>query len=244
MEKLLRRLNHTWQKVRRDRHLAALYFQLDDPEYRLYDLYFAAYGWDKTYKETYGTVEFPDREIGNILSWSPAKVCRTRNRLLKKGIISVRNENENIYKILPPPSLPDNLTALEEKIAWMQKLISPLQQAGASPKQDVAPVQQTQGYSGDSSIVSYKDQYSLVYPKKLLIKQEVRTEEEYQQMYQENPNFPIPEDMRWIDENLKEVIEVSAENEKQVVDLYFDGDWQRYQRSLITSPLRANIESA
>ena len=232
MERLLRRLNHTWQKLSRDRHLVALYFQLDDAEYRLCDFYHAACIWDKKYEETYGTVDFPDRDVAEILSWSPSKVCRTRNKLISKGVINLRKSG--IYSVIPSSKLPDNLNTLVEKTAWVQNLVSSMQQNVAPPKQSVAPVQQTQGYSNDFSIVSYKDKHSLTYPKRVLIKQEVRTEEEYQQIYQEGgyERF-IPEDMRWADENVKEVIDISEENEQSVVALYFDGNWDKYKNNLI-----------
>jgi len=232
MERLLRRLNHTWQKLSRDRHLVALYFQLNDAECRLYDFYFAACIWDKTYKETYGTVEFPDREVAILLSWSPSKVCRTRNSLITKGVISLRNGN--IYSVIPSPELPDNLNTLGAKTAWVQNLVSSMQQNVSPLKQDVAPVQQTQGYSDDSSIVSYKDKHSLTYPKRVLIKQETRTEEKYQRMYQDDLDGLTPEDMRWIDTNLTEVLEVTEENEQDVVNLYFGGDWSKYRMNLIS----------
>jgi len=81
---------------------------------------------------------------------------------------------------------------------------------------------------------SFKDDSNVIPVKKVLIKQEVRSEEEYQRIYEENPNLPIPDDMRWIDENVTETIEVSKENEAEIVDIYFDGDWNKYQNNLIT----------
>lgn len=196
MERLLRRLNHTWQKVHRDRHLAALYFQLSDPEYRLCDFYSAACVWDKKYVETYGTVEFTDRDVANILSWSPAKVCRTRKNLIERRII--RLNESGAYVVIPPPTLPKSLETLKEKVAWMQGLVSPTQHDVALPKQVVAPVQQTQGYSADSSIVPYKNKNSFFYPKTALNKQKVRKENEYQRMYQNDPDRKTPVDTRGV----------------------------------------------
>lgn len=74
-----------------------------------------------------------------------------------------------------------------------------------------------------------------VYPRRVIIKQDTRTKEEYEKMYK-NSNFQCltPEDMRWIDENVEEKIEIENEIiEKGVIELYFDGNRKKYKNSLI-----------
>ncbi|MCH7733048.1 MAG: hypothetical protein IIB44_11180, partial [Candidatus Marinimicrobia bacterium] len=100
--KLLRRLNKSWQKVQRDRHIRAQDLSLTDPEYRLWDLLLATYDWDKTHTETYGCVETTDRELAEILRWSASKVCRTRNTLTKKGLVNLTQSG--LYNLLPEES--------------------------------------------------------------------------------------------------------------------------------------------
>lgn len=80
---------------------------------------------------------------------------------------------------------------------------------------------------------SSKDDSNVNEVRKVLIRQDVRTDEEYQQMYQNNPEGLAPDDMRWVDENVKEILEVTKENEQGVVDLYFEGNWGKYQNNLI-----------
>lgn len=86
------------------------------------------------------------------------------------------------------------------------------------------------------AISSSKDEVSMVgLNKKVVIKQEPRSESEYQKIQQEG-NFPTMtiEDMRWIDENAKEEITIeNDEMEKEIVKTYFNGDWNNYQRNVI-----------
>lgn len=83
------------------------------------------------------------------------------------------------------------------------------------------------------ALSSSKVESNVIPIKKVVIKQEVRSEEEYQKMYQNDPDGLTPDDMRWVDENVKEVLEISKENEQSVVDLYFDGNWDKYKNNLI-----------
>lgn len=74
-----------------------------------------------------------------------------------------------------------------------------------------------------------------VYPKTVVIKQDVRSKEEYERMYKDG-GFQglLPDDMRWIDENVREVIEISDElTEESIIKMYFSGDKDRYSRHLI-----------
>lgn len=70
--------------------------------------------------------------------------------------------------------------------------------------------------------------------KVVVIRQEMRTDEEYQKMYEENPNSLLPEDMKWIDKNIEEKIMVQdSSHEKQIIDIYFDGSVESYKKHLI-----------
>lgn len=76
-----------------------------------------------------------------------------------------------------------------------------------------------------------------VYSRRVIIKQEIRTQEQYEKIYKDG-NFLslMPDDMRWIDENVTEEIEVGPDElEQGVVETFFDGDWENYRRQLITT---------
>lgn len=171
---LIRRLNRTYQKVYRDRHLLAQGLSLTDPEYRLWDLFKALEDWDKNHSETYQKVLATDRELVKVLPssyWSPSKVCRVRKSLITKGFIDQTGTSE--YKVI--------------EMSLVQQRISQV-------KQKIAPVQQKQTYNGNSSLVSYKDKYSLV-----------RSNKEYEELWEENgrPESFTPEDMKWVDRYLE-----------------------------------------
>lgn len=153
-----RRLNNTYQRVYRNRHLIAKNLKLNDREYRLWDLYIALYDWDKDHTETYQTVQATDLVLSEVLGWSPPKVCRVRNLLLKKG--AIKPIGRSIYTIVLLPQKENNFAGLQNSIAEMQDEIAPVQEK-------VAEVQQIQGYSDPNTIVSYKDKYR------------INTEEEY-----------------------------------------------------------------
>ena len=179
--RLTRRLNKTYQKLYRNRHLVATQLELDDAEYRLWDLYTALYDWDQKHTETFGTVEATDKEIADILLWSSSKVCRTRNRLLEKQVVTPIKKSG--YRIFPSLELKNSSTDTQEKIANVHD-------GNASMKQDIALVQQNRDHTSPSSIVSYKDKYKFT-----------NTKEEYQRI-----KFQIEElagriDDRWFDSN-------------------------------------------
>jgi len=176
-----RRLNNSYQKLYRNRHLFAGDLNLDDAEYRLMDLFIALYDWDKNHKETYQTVKATDRQIAKILSWSASKVCRTRNKLLKKGLIELIKRC--VYKIVYLPY---------GDIAELKQQISPLQHNIATMKQKVAPMQQVSGYSNQNSIVSYKDKYSFI-----------RNEGEYKEINKIVVNTGNLIENRWFNEDDK-----------------------------------------
>lgn len=73
-----------------------------------------------------------------------------------------------------------------------------------------------------------------MYSKRVVIRQDGKSEEEYQKIYR-GGGFErfTPDDMRWIDENVTEEIDIdNDETEKQIVEAFFDGDWNEYRRNL------------
>src|SRR3989338_88931 len=81
---------------------------------------------------------------------------------------------------------------------------------------------------------SSKSEFSIP-SKSVVIKQPVRTNEEYQQIYDdEGYKFLTPDDMRWIDENVsgKEQVNNRLE-EKDVVSIFFNGNWDLYQKNVV-----------
>lgn len=184
---LQRRLNNTYQQLYRNRHVIAQKLKLSDQEYRLWDFYLATYDWDKNHSQTYECVEASDRDVASFLRWSPSKVCRARKKLTNKGVIAFKSRS--LYKVLLIPNKKTD--------------ISLLQLQNASVKQKNAEMKQRTGETSQSSIVSYKDKY-ISKGKREDNKQEIRSNEEYQRIYEESDCLGLtPDDMKWIDENIK-----------------------------------------
>lgn len=69
--------------------------------------------------------------------------------------------------------------------------------------------------------------------KVVLIRQEVRSDEECQKLFEKNPAFSI-ENIKLADEVTEERIEIkNDEQEKEIIRIYFDGDRAKYLNSLI-----------
>jgi len=77
---------------------------------------------------------------------------------------------------------------------------------------------------------------SNVYPKRVIVKQGLRTNNEYKKTYNEDKYTQLTIDgMKWIDENVIEAHKVKNEaTEFDFVEIFFGGDWDLYQRNLIT----------
>lgn len=152
--KILRQIStDSWQRIYKNRHILAKDLELSDAEYRLWDLYSAASGWDKRHKDRYRVTEATDEEVGFVLNWSASKACRTRNNLIKKGLI--RTVKDGLYEALLIPS-PDF------KDANVQEKASTTQDKPAPVEAKVASVQTIPGENDTESLVSYKGIYSSI----------------------------------------------------------------------------------
>ena len=158
---LKRRLNKTYQKVYRDRHVKAKELALTDQEYRLWDLLLALYDWDRNHQETYGTIEATEAQLAELLNCSDSKVCRVRAKLTKKGLVTM--VAESVYQVA---SLQDDPALMKQQFSEM--------------KQPVADLQEKQSSEDVSSLVSYKDKYRLL-----------RSDEEYEKLHEEFPGLSV-----------------------------------------------------
>ncbi len=167
---LQKRLNKTFQKVTRDRHVIAQRLKLSDSEYRLWDLFTALYDWDNRHT-TFGSVVGTNEEIAKLLSgcnWSASKVCRTLISLIKKGLIKRVSRSQHKLTALPLDQItitfpsndtPDDSPTLSDNIlADPQNNNADPQITNAEMHQDSAELQENQG-SMRISIVSFKDKF-------------------------------------------------------------------------------------
>ncbi len=146
---LKNQIKHTFQKVYRDRHLLAKSLNITDAEYRLWDLYIAGCDWDPSHIENYQTLQATDSEISKILGdkWEDTKVCRTRNKLLKKGILNRIEGTRSRYFV--------NLMSIDDN-AKIQAKVGPVQE-------DDGKLQAIADLTSPNPLGSFKDKYIGIY---------------------------------------------------------------------------------
>lgn len=159
---------------------------LNDAEFRLWELYLALYDWDKKHTETYLTVEATDRQISEVLMWSAPKVCRTRNQLLAKRLIS--QIKTSVVKVLLIPHKDIEFASLQEKVAEMKYHNSQV-------KQKIAPVKRLSGSFNQNSLVSYKDKYRFI-----------KDNKQYQEIESLTNELGDYIGDRWFEEETREVV--------------------------------------
>ena len=85
------------------------------------------------------------------------------------------------------------------------------------------------------AIDSYNVKSSFI-PKQVFISQPIRTNEEYQRIYEEGGyRLLLPDDMRWIDGNLggKSINANTQTLEEKAIEVFFNNDFELYQRSIL-----------
>lgn len=208
--------------------------------------------------ETVGLFPVNFEEIAEIFSCSPNTVRNWHGKLLHSGFIK-STAKKSIYRLAcharyTTPSVKfQGKAAVYAEQETNQSIEIILQnfeidsQLVGEKVQIVGEKDEKLGSESSSiAISSFKvessNKDSLRIIKKVIIKQDLRSEEEYQKMYKDNPEGLEPEDMKWIDENIKEEIEVTESNEKEIVDMYFDGDWEEYRKNLVVREVRDEEE--
>ena len=215
--KILRRLNNTYQKVHRNRHLVAKNLNLSNIEYRLWDLCLAIYDWDQKH-EGFSTFKFTDRELANIFS-SASTINRVKASLINKGILSLIDRSTYKINLLPGSIFYESC---------LNKNVSPTEQDVPLIGQDVPSVKQKLGYSDEIPIFSYKDN---------IIKQGIRSDGEYKEILNSGDyERLIIDDFKWIDEYPFKVSVVKDGDrlERDIVEAFFDGDQGKYRKHLIS----------
>lgn len=213
-------------------------------ELALLDFYADIFDFDYNH-ESYGTFKTDFDAMRVIFQCKSENTVRNwHNKLLSLGFLK-KSDTKGEYKLscFTRYITPGFWKGEAAKYAEQEKDQSVeiiLQSFGVKPQpvgekvQSVGKIISNSASKEDSkALSSSKDDSNVSLVKKVLIKQEVRTEDEYQRMYQDDPDGLTPDDMLWVDENLKEILEVTEESEQGVVNLYFDGNWSKYQNSLI-----------
>ncbi len=212
-------------------------------EFLVYEYLLAIADWDRKHKATYGTLKKTNKEIAKGVNWTESPISRYKNRLIKKGFLIERSdgwieiplfwmtEPTKAFKLKKGDhaELQEEHADLQEAIAFMQGDFAFLQER-ESKKQ--ASVETTSDIK-----CQYKSEY-FAKKKKILIKQEARSDEEYQEIYKEGGYKGFtPDYMKWVDENVVEEVELKEdkslkETEKDIIDVFFKGNYDRYKKAV------------
>lgn len=185
-----------YQKASRDRFFLLTEGVLNHEEFIVYEFCIAITDWDRSHS-TYGSFDATNKDIAEILNWRrDSTVSRHRSNLIKKGILLPTPDNrtrvfdfEQWQRNKPPTKTSDSNSAV------MQGEAAKLQQMPAFLHELSAKLQKSSPQTTNQSLVSSKGEskYS-------------RSDSEYQKIWDERgrPADFTPEDMKWIDENVKE----------------------------------------
>lgn len=200
---------------------------------------------------TFGEIKVNFVQIANIFGCSSQNTIRNwHKKLLDRGFIR-KTDIREIYQLacceryIAPSVKWKGKAAYYAQNETNQSLETILQNFGISFQsigQKIQPIGKRRELLATNPItiaISSSKDDSSVSSRRIVIKQEARTEEEYQTLYEEvilrGGRLTINH-MKWIDENVTEEIEVEPDElEQSVVETFFDGDWGNYRQHLIVS---------
>lgn len=220
-------------------------------EFLLFEYYVDLMDFDKSHKDSFATFEAFLDDVASVFKKHTDTVRIWHNGLLTKGFIKIFDEKRQLYTVKSPLKYVIGLTqwggeasryTKEEKNQSQEYILEniqffPPESERILPKSDTPALKSS--ISTENSLNSSKGNSVVSSPigskKVVVIKQEVRSDEEYQKLYQDSGFTSLtPDDMRWIDQNVQEKIEIlNDEQEREIVRIYFDGKWDEYRSSLI-----------
>lgn len=224
---------------------------LNSQEFLLLEYYLDLMAFDRSHGDKFAVFEVFLDEIGHVFNKHEDTVEKWHEGLISKGFVKVVDEKRKLFTVKSPLRYVVGLTqwggeaskfAKEEKDRTQEFILENIrffqpESEKILPKSDNPALKSSN--STENSLSSSKGKSIVSSPigskKVVVIKQEVRNDAEYQKMYEESGLSLSPEDMKWIDQNIVEKIEIeSDEQEKEIVRIYFDGNWEKYRSSLIS----------
>lgn len=213
-------------------------------EFLLFEYYLDAMDFDLRHRK-FGTFEVFLDELVEIFGKTADTIRNWHNGLLDKGFIGLVDKRRRLYRIKSPLRYITGQTwggqahqfARNERNNQSLELLLentrffPIK-PGLNPKHEAVLA-----LKNDSKALSFSKDKSKVNQERVVIGQEVRSDEEYQRIYDEDGfEYLTPDDMQWIDRNIKEKIVVeNKEMERNIVKTFFNGNWNKYRKNLNTS---------
>lgn len=240
----------------RNRWLLLKHNVVDEKAFLLFEYYLDSMDWDPDH-EKHGTFEVYLEDIAPFFNKTVDTVRAWHNGLLEKGFIQLVDKRRSVYRIKSPgryaidgrsggkaskygkdeksnPTLDfflNNVCFSPEKVK-----INPLKRTSTISNEEKAL-----GSSKHEFEVTSNNQSIGISPigskKYVVIRQEIRSDEEYQKMYEKNgcQGFS-PQEMKLADEITEERIEIeNEEQEKETVRIYFNDDWNKYLKCIVYS---------
>ena len=218
---------------------------LNSQEFLLFEYYLDLMDFDQSH-ENFGRFEAFLNEVAIYFGKQEETVREWHNGLLGKGFIQVADKRRGLFSIKSPARYSNAFGGKASQFATDEKTtptidfilqnicFSPEKVKTNPPKDDVLDSNNTAKALG-----SYKDEYKVISPsnKKVVVirQKEIRTNEEYEKIHKDNGYSALsPDDLKLIDQiTTEEIVIETPEQEQQVVQTYFKGNWDEYQKSLI-----------
>lgn len=215
INKLNKRLKG-YHKTFRGRFLFLRNKILTEGEFVLWDLSFNVLAdWDKNHIETYGTFPYTWADIAFLLGCSESIICRRSEKLFKHHLWerlingSIKVSGIEIIDLLAEITKKEGVVDLQDYLAKTQSYNAKLHENNVKlqriyPKEEIPDCAQnlakTQISASKAHLVSFKGESRVI-----------RTDEEYQKILEEGGYTRLTvEDMKWIDENVKEDLRVPS----------------------------------
>lgn len=219
---------------------------LTPQEFLLFEYYLDSMDFDSRHSN-FGLFEAFLNEIALDFDKKEDTIQDWHNSLLEKGFIQLVDKKRKLFKVKTPERYGTVLGCNAKEFAKNEKntptLDFILQNVCFSPeKAKINPPNNTTLASDNTSkyLGSSKGGLglsSIGSKKVVVISQSVRSGTEYQKMYQESGCEGLtPDEMKWVDQNVTEKIVIeNNEQENDIVNTFFDGDWNEYQKHLKVS---------
>lgn len=218
---------------------------LTSQEFLLLEYYLDSMDFDHKH-DNYGQfIAYPE-VVAEYFNKGTETVNDWRDGLINKSFIEIVDKKREVYRIKSPERYGISFGGKAAQFAKSENLSQTLdnilqnicfypEKAKIIPKKVTSLALNTPPKALGSSKGELSS-FPIGFKKVVVISQSVRSDAEYQKMYEESDLSLSVDDMKWIDLNVKEKIEIeNDQQEKDVVDTFFDGDWDEYQKHLITS---------
>ena len=197
--------------------------------------------WDETPNRK-GCIRMTNKDMASAWGINESGISKTLSKLLHKTSIFTSKGKSiliNDFRVYTPRGAEEYI---KEKVtdSWLDEFFNIPESSIQKNKSQIPKSKSLQAELPNSFRSSFKDSNLERYPKKVRIKQEIRTKEEYQRLSIEgNGHLPTIDEMKWIDTHIYEDQEITdRQMEKDIINDFFNGDEKEYKRNLINNVSR------